>query len=341
MAWIQELAQNDYVYGNIIPPTAAATAVYYGADTAGGIAGRNGTLHFYNNTVANANIVFGLLNAGYNTIYQPRLDLQNNIFYATNCSGTDSAIAMERHQTFTFSNDQTNLFRTCTGGNAFQIAGNILGGSYSGGTANGWQALCDIVCLWPLSSPMQTHIWGLSSANFIMAPSIPYSAPTYAPVSGSSAISAGSALTGQPALRPVRYQYSVNTASITARTDAFFSNPTIGGVQGSPPPVLTAIIVTPSSASVGVGSTITLSGACTYFGSSTPVACTSGLSWASSNTGMATVDTSGNVTGVAVGTPNITASSNGVSSSAVPVRVYVVPGANLKGFKTKNQFSIK
>jgi hypothetical protein len=85
----------------------------------------------------------------------------------------------------------------------------------------------------------------------------------------------------------------------------------------SPTPILTTITVTPS-ASLVVGKTQQLI-ATPLSQSGSSIAAT--LSWASSNTSVATVSSSGLVTAVAAGTANVTASSGSVKSNASVITV--------------------
>ena len=77
-------------------------------------------------------------------------------------------------------------------------------------------------------------------------------------------------------------------------------------------------ITIPSTATVSRTSSITLTSTCYLYGTITmcPI-----LSWSSSNTSIATVSSTGVVTGVAIGTANITAKSSGVTSNICAVTV--------------------
>ena len=118
------------------------------------------------------------------------------------------------------------------------------------------------------------------------------------------------------------------TATITATTD---------GVSGSAeisvfvPDVPVSVRVSPSSGSVTVGGTLSLSAQA--YDANGRVVAGAQFSWSSSNQSVATVDASGRVTGVAEGTATVTASTGGVSglatvsvsAPAVPVSVTVSP----------------
>ena len=233
IAAYQESEQKDFIYGNEIFPS-GIDQIHYASDNVGGMSDRNGTLYFYSNTMPGAAIVFdtGENGDGMNPIYQQRVDARNNIFWAINLTGTGSAVALDHYQTLIL-DATTNLFEN----GSMSITIPIVGGSYSGGSANGWQAGCDATCLWPLSSPINTHIYGLNSSNFLLAPPTPFNTTTLVPTAGSAAIGAGTALTGIPAQLPVRWQYSIATSSLLPRTDTL----TIGATDegGATPPAAT------------------------------------------------------------------------------------------------------
>jgi hypothetical protein len=86
------------------------------------------------------------------------------------------------------------------------------------------------------------------------------------------------------------------------------------------------IIIAPLSASIGIGGTQQLSVGCIY--NNEPVACPI-LTWSSSSPSVATVNSSGLVTGVAPGSTNITASYTGYTSNmciiTVPILDHISP----------------
>ncbi|HEX8493428.1 MAG TPA: Ig-like domain-containing protein [Pyrinomonadaceae bacterium] len=104
-----------------------------------------------------------------------------------------------------------------------------------------------------------------------------------------------------------------------------------GGQQGTatltvnaPPPVLTTIEVTPTSANITVGGTQQFTA--TAFDQNHNVMPGVTFTWASSNTNVATINQSGLATGVGVGTTFITASSGAVTSNQATLNVgSVVP----------------
>jgi hypothetical protein len=86
---------------------------------------------------------------------------------------------------------------------------------------------------------------------------------------------------------------------------------------------LKIIQVTPTAPTVLIGSTQQLTATATYSDNSTKTS-PSGVAWSSSNTNLATVDTNGVVTPVALGAVTITATLNAVSGSAAATVVTVL-----------------
>ena len=78
---------------------------------------------------------------------------------------------------------------------------------------------------------------------------------------------------------------------------------------------MTAITVTPATASIAVGATQQLTATATYSDGSTGDV-TSSVAWTSSSASVATIATSGLATGVAAGSSTVTASLNGLSGAA-------------------------
>ncbi len=111
---------------------------------------------------------------------------------------------------------------------------------------------------------------------------------------------------------------SAGTASITASQDGLMSNAALLTV--TPPPVLLSISMSPTSATIGAGATQAFTATGHYDDSSTPDI-TAQATWASSDTGAATVNGSGVATGVSEGAANITASLDGTTSPAASLTV--------------------
>jgi len=91
------------------------------------------------------------------------------------------------------------------------------------------------------------------------------------------------------------------------------SHTSIGGKPAQR--TLTSVTVSPASGNLTGGSKLQLNASASY-SDGTEVALTSGVIWKSSATGVVTVDSDGNATGVAAGSATITATFQGVSGSA-------------------------
>lgn len=95
-----------------------------------------------------------------------------------------------------------------------------------------------------------------------------------------------------------------------------------------PPPVLTTITISPASATVNVGKTVGLKAVCKDQNGNV-MTCPK-LVWSSDNNIVATVDGIGNVTGVTVGTANITAIFEDVISNPSAITVVAIPVPHAK-----------
>ena len=105
-------------------------------------------------------------------------------------------------------------------------------------------------------------------------------------------------------------------------TDSFDGNVVhIYQIGGSPVPVLSSIQVSPTSVNMTVGKTVQLTAICKDQSGSSLTCPT--LTWKSSNKAIATVSSSGLVTGIAVGNANITASAAGKTSNPSGIKVTV------------------
>ena len=118
---------------------------------------------------------------------------------------------------------------------------------------------------------------------------------------------------------------AIGTTNITATLDGITSPPVTLSVIA-----LSSIFVTPNPpGKLAVGSTEQFTAVgYNWDGSSTNI--TSQVTWASDNTGTATIDSTGLATGVAAGTANITAALNGVTSSPLSLTV-IAPTASTTG----------
>ncbi|MEX2962875.1 beta strand repeat-containing protein [Microbulbifer sp. TYP-18] len=109
----------------------------------------------------------------------------------------------------------------------------------------------------------------------------------------------------------------VGSANITASQDGITSNTAAVTVTSA---VLTSIQVTPAVVSLPKGNSVQLTAVGTFSDGST-LDITSSASWNSDNTAAATVDLLGEVTAVEVGSADITASQDGITSNTATVTV--------------------
>ncbi|MDR3435432.1 chitobiase/beta-hexosaminidase C-terminal domain-containing protein, partial [Telmatospirillum sp.] len=227
IAAYQESAQKDFIYGNEFFGSSAWGQIHYAGDQdSDGMWNRNGILYFYSNTLDNAKVIFdnGFGGSGGDTYFQPRFDARNNILWARTKSWTGNIEMVFGKFSPVIMDATTNLMQSGT----FTITPPILGAVWQDGTSEGWSNECDLICQWPLTVPLNTHLYGLTAANYLTSTIQPYDAITMVPPSGSAAIDAGTALTGKPlSYMPVRWQYSVTTSALTPRVDSL----TIGAVD--------------------------------------------------------------------------------------------------------------
>lgn len=103
--------------------------------------------------------------------------------------------------------------------------------------------------------------------------------------------------------------------------------------DGITPPVLTSISINPTNPTINVKGTVQLSATCKDQNGNTmtcPI-----LTWTSSNTSVATVDSTGKVTGVSVGNANIIASSGNITSNTSVITVTSTPPPTGSKFKVQ------
>jgi len=257
IAGYQESEQKDFIYGNEMLGTTAQAQIHYAYDQdTDGLQNRNGILYFYSNTLDNAQMIFdnGDWGAGSNTYLQPRVDARNNILWARTVAWS-GIIQMEFATSAAIVLDATtNLLQA----NTFTISPPILGALWQDGTAAGWPNNCNGTCPWPLTIPINTHLYGLSAANYLTSSTLPYNATTFIPPAGSAAIAAGTELSGNPlSSMPVRWQYNVATAALTPRIDPL----TLGAADSSTSTVSVAATPTfsPGSGTYSTAQTVTIS----------------------------------------------------------------------------------
>jgi hypothetical protein len=228
IAALDEAFRKDLVYGNVIPWSDGGQ-IHYGGDHGGAdLWNRSGNLYFFDNTVWQGSVLFDDGTAAGDPIYPQNFVLANNIVWPYTGSTVPSFVRYVDE----FLSATTNLFET----SSISITTPITGGQtgmYSLGWANGGSSpYCgnqtgSTDCTWPLTNPMQTHLPGLGSANYLFTSTQPFTTGTYAVPVGSAAIGAATALTGIPAQNPPRWYYNVSTSSLAARS---LSDLTLGAV---------------------------------------------------------------------------------------------------------------
>jgi uncharacterized protein YjdB len=117
---------------------------------------------------------------------------------------------------------------------------------------------------------------------------------------------------------------AAGTTNITATYGSLLSNSSVVTV----PPVthiLTSIVLSPASASVSIGSMTQLTATCKDQNTNTMTCPT--LTWLSSDSSKATVDSTGRVTGVAAGTTNVWAIYGSVTSNQSVITATIPPPA--------------
>lgn len=204
IAGLQESSLKDFIYGNEILGEQTVYQIHYGMDQSeGSMASRNGVLYYFSNTLDSAQVVF---DTGYGKSFlSPQVDARNNIIWSNSFTYDKYADLILRAT--------TNLMKSGT----FSITTPINGGDYFGGSAHGWWNRCDASCRWQLALPFETHLYGLSSANYLSTSSTPYDQITMVPPSGSAAIGAATVSTDILATMPVRWQYDAQSYHLTPR----------------------------------------------------------------------------------------------------------------------------
>jgi hypothetical protein len=112
-----------------------------------------------------------------------------------------------------------------------------------------------------------------------------------------------------------------NTNTIANRIDLVLNRFDVT-IDSGAPPTLKTVSVTPASATIGVGETQQFTATGHYSdGSTSDIASDSDVSWASSDTTVATIDPNGLATGVGEGKANITATYEGITSDPVALTI--------------------
>jgi len=226
LAAYQESFQKDFIYGNELFGNSTLQQIHYLADSGSGMNDRNGTLYFFSNTLDEAQEIFdtGSNGDGFYGYFPQRIDARNNILWANHSpyNGAQIQMAFGTKSTIIMS-ATTNLMKAGT----FTIQPPIEGAMWQANTEEGWSSTCDSTCQWPLSVPLDPHLYGLTNSNYLTTSTQPYNPTTMIPPAGSAAIDAGAALSGILQTMPVRWQYSVASSSLIPRL-----NPqTIGAVD--------------------------------------------------------------------------------------------------------------
>lgn len=295
----QEQLQHDVMYGNICATT-AQSAVHYAFDNGPGETTPAGQLFLFNSTFDMNTQRFVVDNASNNStngenFYAAREYLANNSLWG------NSSIALNSQSDF-IPTLQTNLFQSVSGVGTVTTTTPITVGSA------GWNTGCEYACPWPLTLPMETHITGLSSGNFILSPSNPVNTG-YFPVSGSPLIGAATPLVGFAANFKVRSNPVNVDGTLVARANAN----DIGAIMYVAP-TLTGVTITTNPASTVVGGVVPMVAACTYSDSVTTTPCT--ITWTGTNAHTTVNSLTGIVTGVSIGSDTITATVGGLSATA-------------------------
>jgi hypothetical protein len=318
VAAYQESFQKDFVYGNLIGAVNGGE-IHYNGDSPSGMAERQGVLYYYSNTISGG-LVFDTANNGDNaSILSQRIDARNNIFWATapNMSGNWSALRMNSSDTEILSST-TNLYQT----GSISITPPITGGVYTGPNGQiGWGpgGCYGSGCPWPLTSPLNAHLYGLSNANFLLTSSQPFDSTTYIPPSGSAAIGAGTALSGVLATMPVRWNFNETTSALMPRQHP----QTVGAEDQASVLALAASVPTaapsffPAAGTYSSAQTVTMS---TATPSATIYYTTDGTTPTTSSavySGPITVSTTQTVKAIAMGSGNSTLSAVGSATYTI------------------------
>lgn len=266
----QEALAKDYFYGNVVSNQAGNQAIAlltYGSYSAlqectvigywctPGI-DRSGQFYAWGNTFdqpsnwnnGNDSGVFLTANPFTSTYVAAAMPIQPTIFAANNVWWNDTtATCGGACFPFTVNVDATMIATFQTNMSA---AGALpFSGTITGGTTTGWGGYTNSFSF-PLANPMQTHLSGLTSGNFLTTASIPYNRTTFAPVGSSALINAGFQITlAEISKMPVRYQ-PLNSGFMSARTDSASSTPTIGAVQTGSLPTISSVVIPPNPATL-------------------------------------------------------------------------------------------
>lgn len=198
------------------------------------------------------------------------------------------------------------------------VTGKSAGTATITATSEGKTGSATITVSAPAPAPVASVVVSPSSGTIVTGATLTLSAATYDAqgnrLSGRSVVWTSSApqvatVSGSGVVTGV----SPGTATITATSEGKSGSASITVTAPSPVPVA-SVVVAPSTATLDVGGTTTLT-ATTLDASGKPLTGRV-VDWTSSDPGVATVSSTGVVTGVAAGTATITASSEGKSGTA-------------------------
>lgn len=252
-----EALAKDAAYGDVMGNQLPITSIQYGSQSAPdecppctNMADRQGNLTFFNNTVDKAQQVIATIN--YNTggftatdpIYsQLSVKVFNNVLWS---DSTTTGGGTVRSHPFVLNYDGTMVASFLTNmfaSGIMNITTPISGGSPTSNTnLTGWGNFTNTIS-WPGTTPLNAHMTGISSPNFLTTSTLPYNGGTFAPITSSPLFSAGT--TTPVAGMPCRYQPDAEWGYMTARTD---NCSTIGAVQSGDQPTATGVVITPASA---------------------------------------------------------------------------------------------
>ena len=232
LAGWQEAFHWHFVYGNISNSSTSGDTLHFSEDHDGGMADRLGTLYFYNNTwqltgpaafggVSALAVLFDTSGGGgnaFNNFEWQNVQAENNIYWTDSSGKPYWNLLATFIGTFT-----TNLLNTNWG----SISTPINGGVVNSETGNGWSNTTTAFS-YLLAVPLDSHMSGISSGNFLTTGTQPFDSTTYVPPLNSAAIDAGMALSGAMTAMPVRFQIRPDTGVVTVRSQPL----TIGALDG-------------------------------------------------------------------------------------------------------------
>lgn len=172
------------------------------------------------------------------------------------------------------------------------------------------------------------HVSGWDLFNFLTYSTYPIQSPSLVPLNTSPAVGAATALQGDAAYYPPRFN-AVDPLMLpfTLRTDLT----TVGAYDPNGGPTLVSITVTPNPLSVVVGSSNQLTATCLYSDSST-TNCTGSVTWSNGGSSHFHMDAiAGQVDGDSIGSGTATATLSAIPGSATVNVVAAPPHYSIDG----------